>query len=216
MKYNLAQVNDYEAVFVTFPDGVKIYVNNLHKDFNTIKEVLEDNTIDNNDIAYMILVRNFLNCETDVEKLENAIKTSVEKSITEINEEPLVYFSEENRFIPVDVEELKKVVAKLCPLGEPIRFDYVPQSDYDNEEDFPHINQAVFPISVTEEVLLACDSEANGLVYRLEGMFNLYYLGMNEETASELDEKEALLNSEIISTPTQTKKKFSWFGLRKV
>lgn len=196
MKYNIAEVGDYKAVHITLPNNYKIYVNNLHPHYNSIVEVLEDNTVDNSDVVYMLLVCNFVNLEVDIDELNYAITVNKAIEVSKQSEalQLLLNSPEENIF--VNENELTDIVYRLSQNGEALGFDYTPQIDFENEEDFSHVRQAVFPAMVLDGVLLGFDSEGNGVSYYVAGISNISYLGMysEEETIKKAKENNRFVN----------------------
>lgn len=196
MKYTITETGDYKAVHITLPNGYRAYVNNLHPHYDSVVEVLQDETINNNDVVYMLLICNFVGLEADIDDLNYAIQLQKIKEIeeNEAKEAALKLEREAPKNVFVSEDELIEIVKKLSATGEALGFDYTPQSDFENEEDFPYVRQAVFPALVLDGILLAFDSEGNGVSYYVAGISNISYVGMNSETfleASDNTEKRS-------------------------
>lgn len=192
MKYSITEAQDYKAIFIVFPNGVKIYVNNLHPDFDTIRKVLEDEEIDNQDIAYMLLVMNLMNVKQNVDELQDAItlkkaQDAINKYEYEVVETSISPWGHEEKVF-ITEEELVEIVSQLSKTGDALGFDYTPQLDYESEEEYKYVRQGVFPALVVDGILLAFDDENNGVSYYVAGISNISYVGMNKNTTSDIDD----------------------------
>lgn len=189
MEYTITEAGEYKAVHITLPNGFKIYVNNFHPSYASIVEILEDNLISNDDVAYMLLVCNFVNFEVSLDSLNDAIALKKAQRVEELKTLSELSIVEPKENIFITEAELVDIVQKLSATGEALAFDYTPQIDFEREEDFPHVRQAVFPALVLDGVLLAFDDEGNGLSYYVAGISNVCYIGMSNVNEEPLEEE---------------------------
>lgn len=189
MKYELVDTGNYKATQIDFGNGWKTYINHLHPEYETIVTVLEDTSPENYDIIKQIYIFNLLGLKLPSEVTEafpDALNT-VYKAVTPTENIEAETAVESIVEIPVTVEELTKLVGAIAQSGEAISFDYIVQTDFDNEADFPYKTQSVFPVCVIENELLAVDGEGKAFVYQIAGMSNLFYFDKNVAPVIEVE-----------------------------
>lgn len=174
MKYELVDTGNYKATQIDFGNGWKTYVNNLHPEYETIVTVLEDDSPETYDAIKQIYIFNLLGLELPAEVTEafpDALNTVYTVAVENDVEAP----QNAAETVPVDVDELTRIVGSIAQSGEAISFVYTVQTDIDSEEDFPYTDYSVFPVCVIEDELLAVDGEGKAFTFQVAGMSNLFY-----------------------------------------